>query len=107
MIMFTEIILLSVGLIAIVSCSPSKECINGPSSPSDFDSWMSNITAQRKKDLNSINYNGSIFKVPGLLWTQSSFIQPQMHGYDAYFYDVNTHQYTLEKWNNDLIERYG
>eukprot|EP01084_Bolivina_argentea_P290183 498388_1 len=102
-------------MLAVFSCScfvwnvmsQTDEVIIGPSSPADWSSWIDNINKKRTEDLASINYNGSIFNVIDLQWGQSSFIQPQMHGYDAYFYDVNTHQYTLEKWNNDLIERYG
>ena len=69
------------------------EVIYGPSSPTDWSTWINSIKHQRTKDLESINYNGSIFSVPELQWTQSSFIQPQMHGFD--------------KWLNDLKSRYG
>eukprot|EP00486_Rosalina_sp_Unknown_P008782 CAMPEP_0201589924 /NCGR_PEP_ID=MMETSP0190_2-20130828/172184_1 /ASSEMBLY_ACC=CAM_ASM_000263 /TAXON_ID=37353 /ORGANISM="Rosalina sp." /LENGTH=962 /DNA_ID=CAMNT_0048045033 /DNA_START=27 /DNA_END=2915 /DNA_ORIENTATION=+ len=105
--MLTSVALCLVGVLSIIQASPKSECIEGPNSPSDYDSWMSQITAQKKKDLDSISYNGSIFEVPAIQWTQSSFIQPQMHGYDAYFYDINTHSYTYDKWNQDLITRYG
>ena len=57
-----------------IVCSKSGETFDGPSSPSDWQSWIDGITAQRTKDLSSINYNGSIFDVPDLDWTQSSFI---------------------------------
>eukprot|EP01084_Bolivina_argentea_P290188 498398_1 len=47
-------------------------------------------------------------EVPAISWTQSTFIQPQMHGYDQYFYDgVTTHTYTLDRWLTDLKDRYG
>ena len=66
------------------------------SSPNDWQEWINNITLQRKHALQSINYNGSIYNEPDLHWIQSSFIQPQMHGYDQYFYDINTHSYTFD-----------
>eukprot|EP01084_Bolivina_argentea_P015180 28383_1 len=85
----------------------SDEILRGPSSPSDWQRWVNNITMLRQNDTKTINYNGSIFDVVPLQWTQSSFIQPQMHGYDAYFYDINSHSYTYDKWINDLVTRYG
>eukprot|EP01084_Bolivina_argentea_P147351 257821_1 len=86
-----------------------SEVIYGPSSTneSEWKSWINNIKLQRYNDLQSINYNGSIYSVFDLQWTQSSFIQPQMLGYDKYFYDINTHSYTFNKWLNDLNTRYG
>ena len=81
--------------------------IQGPNSPNDWSSWLNKISSQKDSDLKSISYNGSIYNVSGIHWTQSSFIQPQMHGYDKYFYDVTTHSYTLDRWLNDLNTRYG
>eukprot|EP01084_Bolivina_argentea_P290185 498392_1 len=102
-------------MLAVFSCScfvwnvmsQTDEVIIGPSSPADWSSWIDNINKKRTEDLASINYNGSIFNVIDLQWGQSSFIQPQMHGYDAYFYDVNSHSYTYDKWLTDLKQRYG
>ena len=99
--------ILSVALLISLAVAKSGETIDAPSSPQQWQSWIQKITAQRTKDLQSVQYNGSIYSVPELDWTQSSFIQPQMHGYDAYFYDVGTHSYTLDKWIEDLDTRYG
>eukprot|EP01084_Bolivina_argentea_P155346 270717_1 len=91
----------------IINRSCATETIYGPSSPTEWHSWINNITEQRTKDLQSINYNGSIYTIKDLQWTQSSFIQPQMHGYDQYFYDIKTHSYTFDKWLNYLKQTYG
>eukprot|EP01084_Bolivina_argentea_P290191 498405_1 len=86
----------------------SAETFEGPKSPTQWPTWINQITEQRTKDLKSIKYNGSIMEVPAISWTQSTFIQPQMHGYDQYFYDgVTTHTYTLDRWLTDLKDRYG
>jgi formylglycine-generating enzyme required for sulfatase activity len=45
--------------------------------------------------------------MPSLKWTQSSFIQPQMMIEDRYFYDPEKHQYTVDRYLNDLEKRYG
>eukprot|EP01084_Bolivina_argentea_P221014 374448_1 len=87
--------------------STKSETINGPTSPLEWNSWINNITQTRTNDLKSVNYNGSIYDIVDIQWTQTSFIQPQMHGYDAYFYDINTHSYTFDKWLTDLKDRYG
>lgn len=42
-----------------------------------------------------------------LSWTQDSYIQPQMHPYDRYFYDPITQNYTVQRWLDDLTKRYG
>ena len=52
-------------------------------------------------------YTGGVFDVHGVQWTQTSYIQPQMHPYDAFFYDVATHNYTVSRWLDDLRQRYG
>ena len=64
--------------LAIVVHSWGDNVIYGPDNPSDWGSWFQKITAQKEKDLASIGYDGSIYDVSGLEWTQSSFIQPQM-----------------------------
>eukprot|EP01084_Bolivina_argentea_P150332 262543_1 len=103
--------MLTCALIFIISIDTSvannAEVIFGPTSPNNWQSWFNTISTQRKKDLQSINYNASIFNVSGLDWTQSTFILPHMHGYDQYFYDINTHSYTFDKWLNYLKQTYG
>lgn len=102
----THVFFLALILVGL-TIAKTGEVIDAPSSPNVWQSWISDITAQRTKDLKSVHYNGSIYDVPDLVWTQSSFIQPQMHGYDAYFYDITTHSYTMDKWIDDLNARYG
>jgi len=44
---------------------------------------------------------------PALKWTQSSFIQPQMMVHDRYFYDHVQGKYTVDRYLDDLKNRYG
>ena len=53
-----------------------------------------------------IKFNGSIYEVDAIKWTQTSYIQPQSHTFDRFFYDDNLGQYTVSKWLKDL-DRYG
>ena len=57
--------------------------------------------------LAKIHYNGSIYDVPELRWTQTSYIQPQMHPYDRYFFDPVADNYTVQKFLDDVNRRYG
>ena len=100
-------LIVSIGYLIINVFSWGDNVILGPNSPNDWHSWLNKITTQKEKDLQSISYNASIYNDTGIYWTQSSFIQPQMHGYDQYFYNITQHSYTFDKWLNDLNNRYG
>ena len=41
------------------------------------------------------------------LWTQRSFIQPQMMVHDRYFFDPVSNRYTVDRYLSDLEKRYG
>ena len=65
--------------------------------------WLRQITHWRDNCRKAINYTGSIYEVNGLKWTQTSYIQPQMHPFDRYFYDVDKHNYTVARYLDDLV----
>ena len=71
------------------------EQIPGPANPSDLASvaaWRQAMLEWRARMRAKIGYNGSIYDVPALKWTQTSYIQPQMHPYDRYFFDPTASQ---------------
>jgi iron(II)-dependent oxidoreductase len=41
------------------------------------------------------------------LFYQTSYVQPQSHPYDLFFYDPSSGQYTVDVFLGDLTERYG
>jgi hypothetical protein len=50
--------------------------------------WLHAITAWRAGCRAKLHLNGSVYEsVPRLKWTQSTFIQPQIHPWDNYFYN--------------------
>ena len=45
---------------------------------------------------------------PDLLkWTQTSYVEPQIHPFDRLFYDRDSHKYTVTRFLDDLTTRYG
>ena len=48
-----------------------------------------------------------MYSVPALAWTQTAYIQPQMHPYDRFFYDVDAGNYTVDRFVADALARYG
>lgn len=45
--------------------------------------------------------------LPGLRWTQTSYIQPQVHPYDRFLWDPTARKHTVERYLHDVRERYG
>ena len=73
----------------------------------DHQAWLADVRHWREERRIRIGYDGSRYELPGLLWTQSSFIQPQMMVQDRYFYDPVAHRYTVDRYLDDLDKRYG
>ena len=49
--------------------------------------WLGAVTGWREACQAEQRYNGSIYRDPALQWTQTSWIQPQVHPYDNFIYD--------------------
>jgi iron(II)-dependent oxidoreductase len=81
--------------------------ITGPATPADFPKWIADMKAWRTEYLKKLGYDDSEYKRPELLWTQSSFMQPQMMVEDRYFYDPVAGKYTVDRYLDDLDKRYG
>ena len=73
----------------------------------DHQLWLKDIIHWRNERRIRIGYNGSRYEIPELLWTQSSFIQPQMMVQDRFFYDPIVGKYTVDRYLDDLQKRYG
>lgn len=73
----------------------------------EHDTWLTDITHWRDERRIRIGYNGARYDLPALKWTQSSFYQPQMMAEDRYFYDPVAHRYTVDRYLDDLQNRYG
>ena len=80
----------------------STEC-----SPKEHEQWLADVTHWRDERRIRIGYNPARYEMPELKWTQSSFIQTQMMVQDRFFYDPVAGKYTVDRYLNDLQQRYG
>ena len=53
--------------------------IGGPDATLVSDSFHAALVAWRSNCTAALRYNASIYELPALRWTQSSYIQPQIH----------------------------
>jgi len=96
--------------IPVPACSDVESLWEGsytPCTPEVHENWLKDITYWRNERRIRVGYNGARYEMPELLWTQSSFLQPQMMVQDRYFYDPVAGKYTVDRYLDDLQERYG
>ena len=95
---------------------PSPECLTlrgaweggyTPCTDATHQQWLNDVTHWRMERRIRVGYDDARYRMPVLLWTQSSFIQPQMMVQDRYFYDPVAHKYTVDRYLDDLEKRYG
>ena len=97
---------------------PAPECMNlhnaweqgltaAACTPLTHDRSLKDLQHWRAERLIRITFDPARYQVPGLQWTQSSFMQPQMMVQDRYFYDPVAGKYTVDRYLDDLNKRYG
>jgi formylglycine-generating enzyme required for sulfatase activity len=75
--------------------------------PAETAAWLADIQRWRSEDRLRMGYDASQYDWPEMLWTQTSFIQPQMMVHDRYFYDPIAQHYTAGRYLDDVDSRYG
>lgn len=73
----------------------------------EIEEWRDDMKHWRAEHLLRMGYEGSQYARRELLWTQTSFIQPQVMIHDRFFYDPSTREYTVDHYLADLDKRYG
>jgi gamma-glutamyl hercynylcysteine S-oxide synthase len=69
--------------------------------------WLADLQHWRAERRIRITFDPARYQMPALQWAQSSFIQPQMMVQDRYFYDPVAGKYTVDRYLDDLEQRYG
>ena len=77
--------------------------VEGPLQPSDQPDWLSVLQQNRR----SLAVSDTLATEPALAWVHTAWVQPQMHPFDRYFYDPDKHTYTVDRYLDDLEQRYG
>ena len=87
----------------------SRKCeqIPGPESPGDFSVWLSDIKHWREERHVRIGYSDSEYTRPEFQWTQKCFVQTKLLYSDRYFYDPSPSEYTVDRYLDDLKNRFG
>jgi formylglycine-generating enzyme required for sulfatase activity len=75
--------------------------------PDDYKIWLDDISHWRSEMRIRAGFSPEEYERKELVWTQSSFIQPQMMVEDRYFYDSEAGKYTVDRYLDDLEKRYG
>jgi hypothetical protein len=78
-----------------------------PSSPAVVAAWRVAMQGWQTASRAEVKNGTAAYDDPQLKWTRTSYIQPQMHPYDRYFFDPRTGNYTVQKWLDDVTSRYG
>ena len=79
----------------------------GTCSASQIDTWLQDITHWRNERRIRVSYDDGLYHQPALMWTQSSFVQTLMMIHDRDFYDTQSRQYTVNRYLDNLNQRYG
>ncbi len=69
--------------------------------------WLDSLETWRRTEKARIDYNDHRYRRPGAEWVKKTFVFAQMMAHDRYFYDPIKGTYTVDRYLNDLIQRYG
>ena len=88
-----------------------KQQLDGPAASAKeraWDDWLGGMLKWRHNCRKEIAYTGALFDAhPGLAWASTSYLQPQMHPFDLFFYNRTRRSYTIDKYLDDLDARLG
>ena len=104
---------LSAAALAAALCTASATAATGgqqypgpdDQSPAAFTAWFAEY--QEWRDGTAASFDLSNYDRPDVLSWRTSFIQPQLMMHDKYLYDRSTSTWTVDRYLNDVISRYG
>ena len=71
------------------------------------DDWIAELIDWRREHLTRIGYDDAKYRRPELQWAQRNFVHAQMMVEDRYFYDPVAGKYTVDRYLDDLEQRFG
>ncbi len=74
---------------------------------STADDWIAELIDWRREHLTRIGYDDANYRRPELQWAQRNFVHAQMMVEDRYFYDPVAGKYTVDRYLDDLEQRFG
>jgi formylglycine-generating enzyme required for sulfatase activity len=69
--------------------------------------WIRDLIDWRREHLVRIGYDDANYRRPELQWAQANFVHAQMMVEDRFFFDPATGEYTVDRYLDDLVERFG
>jgi iron(II)-dependent oxidoreductase len=71
--------------------------------------WLKSLLGWRTatRSAAGLTADGDVYKVDALTWTQTSYIQPQVHTFDRMLWDETSANYTVDRYLDDCLRRYG
>ena len=73
--------------------------------------WLESLRTWRQQTRAAIGLapgeHGEVFDVASLRWTQTSYVQPQVHTFDLMLWNETSARYTVDRYLDDAIARYG
>jgi hypothetical protein len=81
-----------------------------PTSSDDHAEWLEGLRAWQTATRAAAGIpaeGGEVHQVPELRWTQTSYIQPQVHTFDRMLWNETGAHYTVDRYLDDCERRYG
>ncbi|HVE48505.1 MAG TPA: formylglycine-generating enzyme family protein, partial [Casimicrobiaceae bacterium] len=69
--------------------------------------WLAEMKVWRDEHLIRMGYDDAQYRRKELLWSQRNFVHVQMMVEDRYFYDPIAGIYTVDRYLDDLVRRFG
>lgn len=79
--------------------------------PGRFKPWYASLVKWREDTLRAIGGTdasvGEVYKVESLRWTQTSYVQPQVHTWDRFLWNETAQAYSVDRYLDDCRARFG